>query len=154
MMHDLLRELAIHQSKEESFEKRKRLNIDLKGDDRPNWWIGSNQQGMISRMHSFVTGMLVKRKQLKVAARILSISTEKIGFCQWRGAQELVARGAELCRCGFGHWLWRAAQAWLRKAQVEQYKFDVSFASAARLNRREKVKGKSVFSRVLHHHKG
>jgi hypothetical protein len=80
MMHDLLRELAIHQSKEESFEQRKRLNIDLNGDGRPNWWIGPNQQGIISSMYSFIAGMLVKQKQLKVAARILSISTGKFLF--------------------------------------------------------------------------
>jgi hypothetical protein len=75
VMHDLLRELAIHQSKGEPFEQRKRLIIDLNGDDRPDWWIGPNQQGIISRMYSFIAGMLIKQKQLKVAARILSIST-------------------------------------------------------------------------------
>jgi hypothetical protein len=75
VMHDLLRELAIHQSKGEPFEQRKRLIIDLNGDDRPDWWIGPNQQGIISRVYSFIAGMLIKQKQLKVAARILSIST-------------------------------------------------------------------------------
>jgi len=74
-MHDLLRELAIHQSKGKSFEERKRLIIDLNGDNRPDWWIGPNQQGIFSRVHSFIAGMFVKQKQLKVAARILSIST-------------------------------------------------------------------------------
>ncbi|CAJ2646253.1 unnamed protein product [Trifolium pratense] len=83
MMHDLLRELAIHQSKGEPFEQRKRLTIDLNGDDRPDWWIGPNQQGIISRMQSFVTGLLVKQKQLKVAARILSISTDETFSSDW-----------------------------------------------------------------------
>ncbi|CAJ2670529.1 unnamed protein product [Trifolium pratense] len=83
MMHDLLRELAIHQSKEEPFEQRKRLTIDLNGDDRPNWWIVPDQQGMISRMYSFITGMLVKQKQLKVSARILSISTDETFSSDW-----------------------------------------------------------------------
>jgi hypothetical protein len=83
MMHDLLRELAIHQSKGEPFEQRKRLIIDLNGHDRPDWWIGQNQQGIISRMHSFVAGLLVKQKQLKVAARILSISTGMFLFLNY-----------------------------------------------------------------------
>jgi hypothetical protein len=75
MLHDLLRELAIHQSKGEPFEQRKRLIIDLNGDTRPDWWIGLNQQGIIGRMYSFIAGMLVKQRQLKVSARILSITT-------------------------------------------------------------------------------
>ncbi|KAK2372729.1 putative disease resistance protein [Trifolium repens] len=83
VMHDLLRELAIHQSKGEPFEQRKRLIIDLNGHDRPDWWIGQNQQGIISRMHSFVAGLLVKQKQLKVAARILSISTDETFSSDW-----------------------------------------------------------------------
>jgi len=62
-MHDLLRDLAIRQRKGESFEQSKRLIIDLNGDNPPDWWIGPNQQGIIGQ------------KQLKVSARILSIST-------------------------------------------------------------------------------
>ncbi|GAU17402.1 hypothetical protein TSUD_232780 [Trifolium subterraneum] len=83
MMHDLLRELATHQSKREPFEQRKRLMIDLNGDERPVWWIGPNQQGIISRMYSFITGILVKQKQIKVAARILSISTDESFSSDW-----------------------------------------------------------------------
>jgi len=75
MLHDLLRDLAIHQSKGESFEQRKRLIIDLNGNNWPGWWVGPNQQGIISHRYSFITGMLVNQKQLKVAARILCIST-------------------------------------------------------------------------------
>jgi len=61
MLHDLLRELAIHESKGESFEQSKRLIINFNGDNRPDWWIGPNQQGIISCMCSFITGMLVKK---------------------------------------------------------------------------------------------
>jgi len=75
MLHDLLRELAIKQRKMESSEQIKRLVIDLNGNNRPDWWIGPNQQGIISRMYSYITGKFVKQKQLKVDARILSIST-------------------------------------------------------------------------------
>jgi len=59
----------------ESSEQIKRLVIDLNGNNRPDWWIGPNQQGIISRMYSYITGKFVKQKQLKVDARILSIST-------------------------------------------------------------------------------
>jgi len=75
MLHDLLRELAIHESKGESFEQSKRLIIDLNGNNWPDWWVGPNQQGIISRRYSFITGMLAKQKQLKVAAQLLCIST-------------------------------------------------------------------------------
>lgn len=83
MLHDLLRELAIHQSKEEPFEQRERLIIDLNGDNRPEWWVGKNQQGSIGRMFSFFLGMLVGQKQLRVAARILSISTDETFTSDW-----------------------------------------------------------------------
>ncbi|XP_004511973.1 probable disease resistance protein At5g66900 [Cicer arietinum] len=83
MLHDLLQELAILQSKEKPFEERKRLIIDLSGDNRPDWWIGQNQQGVISRMYSSIAGMLVKQNQLKVAARILSISTDETFSSDW-----------------------------------------------------------------------
>ncbi|KAL2348424.1 hypothetical protein Fmac_002424 [Flemingia macrophylla] len=83
MLHDLLRELAIHQSEEEPFEQRKRLIIDLNGDNRPEWWVGKNQQGSIGRVFSFFLGMLVGQKQLRVAARILSISTDETSTSDW-----------------------------------------------------------------------
>lgn len=75
MLHDLLRELAIHISKGEELEHRKRLIIDLNGENRPDWWVGQNQQGIIGYISSFIPRMLVKQTQQKVAARILSIST-------------------------------------------------------------------------------
>ncbi|PNY12238.1 putative disease resistance protein [Trifolium pratense] len=98
VIHDLLRELANHQRKEESelanyqrkeesFDQRKRLIIDLHGDDRPDWWIGPNQHGMSSCMPSSVTRMWVKQKKLKVAAGILSISADETfssGWCDMR----------------------------------------------------------------------
>ncbi|CAI8588809.1 unnamed protein product [Vicia faba] len=83
MMHDLLRELAIHQSKGEPIEQRKRLIIELNGDNRPDWWIAQNQQGLISRAYSFISGMFVKPIQLKVDARVLSISTDETFSSDW-----------------------------------------------------------------------
>ncbi|KAJ1419102.1 P-loop containing nucleoside triphosphate hydrolase [Sesbania bispinosa] len=83
MLHDLLRDLAIHQNKGEPFEQRKRLIIDLKGDNRPEWWVGQNQQGIIGHIFLFITRMLVKQEQLRVAARILSISTDETFTSDW-----------------------------------------------------------------------
>ncbi|KHN42056.1 Putative disease resistance protein [Glycine soja] len=83
MLHDLLRELSICQSKEKPFEQRERLIIDLNGDNRPEWWIGQDEQGVIGRMSSFFLRMLYRQKQLRVAARILSISTDETFTSDW-----------------------------------------------------------------------
>ncbi|KAJ1415232.1 Powdery mildew resistance protein, RPW8 domain [Sesbania bispinosa] len=83
ILHDLLKDLAIHQNKGEPFEQRKRLIIDLKGDNRPEWWVGQNQQGIIGHIFSFISRMLVKQEQLRVAARILSISTDETFTSDW-----------------------------------------------------------------------
>ncbi|XP_054783431.1 probable disease resistance protein At5g66900 [Prosopis cineraria] len=65
IQHDLLRKLAIRMSNEELyFENRKRLIIDMNGNRRPDWW--PRQQ-----------------KQYKVAARILSISTDRNITSAW-----------------------------------------------------------------------
>ncbi|CAJ1929771.1 unnamed protein product [Sphenostylis stenocarpa] len=83
MVHDLLRELALRQSREEAFEQRERLMIELNGDNRPEWWVGLNQQGIIARTFSYILGMFYRQKQLKVAARILSISTDETFNSDW-----------------------------------------------------------------------
>jgi len=75
LVHDLLRELAIHLSKEKTFEQRERVMIELNGDNRPEWWVRLNPLGIIGRSFSYILGMLYTQKQPKVAARILSIST-------------------------------------------------------------------------------
>lgn len=74
--HDLLRELAIDQSSQEPFDQRERLIIDLSRNNRPEWWVGQNQQGIISRVFSsfFPIGWM-NQKQRQVVARTLSIST-------------------------------------------------------------------------------
>lgn len=73
ILHDLLRELAIRQSTEKPFEQD-RLIIDITGNDFPEWWVGENQQGTIGQMFPCFSRM-IRQKQLKVAARILCIST-------------------------------------------------------------------------------
>ncbi|XP_014521076.1 probable disease resistance protein At5g66900 [Vigna radiata var. radiata] len=83
LVHDLLRELAIHLSKGETFEQRERVMIELKGDNRPEWWVGLNPLGIIGRLFSYIMGMLYRQKQPKVAARILSISTDETFNSDW-----------------------------------------------------------------------
>ncbi|KAE9613019.1 hypothetical protein Lal_00027587 [Lupinus albus] len=83
VLHDLLRELAIHQSNQEQFEERKRLIVDLNGDNRPAWWVGQNQQGIFRRVLSYLPRTLTQQKQPSVAARILSISTDENFTSDW-----------------------------------------------------------------------
>ncbi|MED6172459.1 hypothetical protein PIB30_050279 [Stylosanthes scabra] len=85
VLHDLLRKLAIHQSEREQIDQRKKLTIELNGDDRPEWWVRQNQQGIVSRLFSwsFLPGRLTEQKQLKVAAKVLSISTDENFASDW-----------------------------------------------------------------------
>jgi hypothetical protein len=50
----------------------------LNGGNRPDWWIRPNKHRIFTRI-----GMLAKQKQLKVAARILSISTGMFLFLNY-----------------------------------------------------------------------
>ncbi|KAK9924479.1 hypothetical protein M0R45_032845 [Rubus argutus] len=50
--HDLLRELAIYHSKLEPVEQRKRLIIEIYGDDLPKWWREHNYQFVKARLLS------------------------------------------------------------------------------------------------------
>ncbi|KAF7828758.1 putative disease resistance protein [Senna tora] len=70
--HDILRDLAIHQSNKKPFEQRKNLIIDITGDNHPGLWSEPKQQGIIARV--FLKG-IIKQKQQHVAARSLSISS-------------------------------------------------------------------------------
>ncbi|XP_057723164.1 probable disease resistance protein At5g66900 [Arachis stenosperma] len=87
MQHDLLRELANHQSNQESIERRKRLAIDLtqNGKNCPNWLVGQNQPGIVSHMLSFlsVRGTQQQQKQEQVTARIMFVSTDETFTPDW-----------------------------------------------------------------------
>ncbi|KAK9054078.1 hypothetical protein SSX86_025154 [Deinandra increscens subsp. villosa] len=61
--HDLLRELAIHLSSQEQISQRKKLFIEIHGNDIPAWWIEQTQQ--------------------PIDARLLSISTDETFSCDW-----------------------------------------------------------------------
>ncbi|KAG5535659.1 hypothetical protein RHGRI_023426 [Rhododendron griersonianum] len=53
--HDLLRELAIHQCNQELIEKRKRLIIEIEGNDFPRWWIEQGQHSICPHLVSIST---------------------------------------------------------------------------------------------------
>nr|KYP47976.1 putative disease resistance protein At5g66900 family [Cajanus cajan] len=53
VLHDLLRELAIHQSTQEPIEERKRLIIDT-NENKSEWWHDEKQQGIMTRMLSII----------------------------------------------------------------------------------------------------
>eukprot|EP00261_Vitis_vinifera_P035364 XP_019076607.1 PREDICTED: probable disease resistance protein At5g66890 isoform X1 [Vitis vinifera] len=59
MQHDLLRDLAIYQSKQEPIEKRKRLIVDLTGNRLPEWWTKEKQPRSSARLVSISTGYSV-----------------------------------------------------------------------------------------------
>ncbi|XP_054823426.1 probable disease resistance protein At5g66900 isoform X2 [Prosopis cineraria] len=65
MRHDLFQELAIHQRKisQEPLEKRKRLIINITGNDLPQWW--------------------TEQKEHHIAAHVLSISTDELFSSNW-----------------------------------------------------------------------
>ena len=52
--HDVLRELAIYNTKKGPVEHRKRLIIDICGDKLPKWW--REQKQMKARLLSITTG--------------------------------------------------------------------------------------------------
>ncbi|KAF2283676.1 hypothetical protein GH714_013761 [Hevea brasiliensis] len=67
MQHDLLRELAIRQSSLESFEKTKRLIIEIRANNVPDW--------------------CMEQKQPSVGGRLLSISTDEKFSSNWCNIQ-------------------------------------------------------------------
>ncbi|KAM5576413.1 hypothetical protein ABKV19_007338 [Rosa sericea] len=66
-LHDILRELAIYQSSVESIEQRKRLIIDMSGDNFPEWW--------------------TEQKCQPINAHLLSISTDGDFSSKWPNMQ-------------------------------------------------------------------
>uniref|UniRef100_A0A5B6YTU2 RPW8 domain-containing protein n=1 Tax=Davidia involucrata TaxID=16924 RepID=A0A5B6YTU2_DAVIN len=66
VQHDLLRELAIHQSSQEPIERRKRLIMDIRGNDLPKW---------------------SHKMQQPIRACLLSISTDETFCSNWNNMQ-------------------------------------------------------------------
>ncbi|KAK4584481.1 hypothetical protein RGQ29_022278 [Quercus rubra] len=65
--HDILRELAMHQSSRESIGQRSRLIINISGNNLPKWW--------------------TEQKQQLISARLLSISTDELFSSSWCNIQ-------------------------------------------------------------------
>ncbi|KAG6666346.1 probable disease resistance protein At5g66900 [Carya illinoinensis] len=65
--HDLLRELAIHQSSQGPIEQRKRLFINIGENNLPKWWMDQKQQSL--------------------SANLLSISTDAMFSSSWCNIQ-------------------------------------------------------------------
>ncbi|XP_061363498.1 probable disease resistance protein At5g66900 [Gastrolobium bilobum] len=76
VLHDLLRELAIHQSSQGPIEQRKRLIIEINENKRERW-LAEKQKGMIARILSKFHGCGVKQMPQQVPARIVSLSTDE-----------------------------------------------------------------------------
>nr|XP_016488078.1 PREDICTED: probable disease resistance protein At5g66900 [Nicotiana tabacum] len=53
--HDLLRELAIHRCDEKPVEERRRLYVNIKGNDFPKWWFDQRLQPVQARLLSIFT---------------------------------------------------------------------------------------------------
>ncbi|KAM0000750.1 putative powdery mildew resistance protein, RPW8 [Helianthus debilis subsp. tardiflorus] len=79
--HDLLRELAIHLSSQEPIAHRKRLLIEIHGNDLPAWWIDQTQQPIDTRLMSISTdetfsSVWYDLKAPKVQALVLNIRSK------------------------------------------------------------------------------
>ena len=58
MQHDLLRDLAIYESKQELIKERKRLFVDFTCSKLPEWWTEEEQPRSSARLVSISTGPL------------------------------------------------------------------------------------------------
>ncbi|KAK7263084.1 hypothetical protein RJT34_30668 [Clitoria ternatea] len=85
ILHDLLKELAIHQSNQEPMEQRKRLIVDINENNHERW-LKEKHQGMISGLSSKLFRWHVKQKPLATAL-ILSISTDETCISDWAQIQ-------------------------------------------------------------------
>ncbi|CAI0554168.1 unnamed protein product [Linum tenue] len=66
--HDLLRELAIHQTNLETFEQRERLILEVTGNDVPDWWVEQKQLRFHSRLMSITTDERFSRTWCNIQA--------------------------------------------------------------------------------------
>ncbi|XP_054823428.1 probable disease resistance protein At5g66900 [Prosopis cineraria] len=86
VQHDLLRELAIHQSNQEPFERRRRLMIDVNEKSR-QWYLEEQQQSIIFRLLSIFLKWCAKQTQQPAIARALSVSTDETSTSDWGSSQ-------------------------------------------------------------------
>ncbi|KAH1118971.1 hypothetical protein AAZX31_17G171900 [Glycine max] len=86
VIHDLLRELAIHQSNQEPIEERKRLIIET-NENKSEWGLCEKQQGMMTRILSFCFRYCAKQKYQQIPAHTLSISIDETCNSYWSHMQ-------------------------------------------------------------------
>ncbi|KAB1199706.1 hypothetical protein CJ030_MR0G015476 [Morella rubra] len=67
LQHDLLRELAIHESSQETIDQRKKLIVEVSANNLPKWWKAPKQQ--------------------PISAHLLSISTDEMFSSSWCNIQ-------------------------------------------------------------------
>ncbi|KAH0971374.1 hypothetical protein GBA52_023530 [Prunus armeniaca] len=89
--HDMLRQLAIHQASQEPIGQRKRLIIDIRGDNLPNWLTEAKHQFIQARLLSISTDGAFSKKwpnmQLpKVEVLVLNFETNS--YCLTRICEE------------------------------------------------------------------
>ncbi|KAL3722208.1 hypothetical protein ACJRO7_034559 [Eucalyptus globulus] len=92
--HDLLRELAIMECNQGGVENRKRLILDLTGNNFPDWWSKQEQPTLGARLVSISKGWNCvfpngwsKQKQPTLGARLVSISTDGTFSTPWPDLQ-------------------------------------------------------------------
>ncbi|KAM1174747.1 hypothetical protein FF1_027276 [Malus domestica] len=83
--HDVLRELAIYNTKKGPVEHRKRLIIDICGDNLPKWWREQKHQPMKARLLSITTdeGFSTKWHKMQmpeVEVLVLNFQTKNYGL--------------------------------------------------------------------------
>ncbi|CAN1325441.1 Probable disease resistance protein At5g66900 [Linum perenne] len=71
--HDLLRELAIHQTNLGTFEQRERLILEVTGNDVPDWWMEQKQLRIDSRLMSIATDERFSRTWCNIQAPKLEV---------------------------------------------------------------------------------
>ncbi|CAN1325447.1 Probable disease resistance protein At5g66900 [Linum perenne] len=72
--HDLLRELAIHQTNLGTFEQRERLILEVTGNDVPDWWMEQKQLRIDSRLMSIATDERFSRTWCNIQAPKLEVT--------------------------------------------------------------------------------
>nr|XP_043615223.1 probable disease resistance protein At5g66900 isoform X2 [Erigeron canadensis] len=101
--HDLLRELAIHLSSRDPIAQRKRLLIEIHGNDIPTWWIEQTQQPIAIRLLSITTDESFSSSWYdleapRVEALILNLRSQKYALPHFiRGMNQLKVLNISSC---------------------------------------------------------
>ena len=95
--HDVLRELALHQSSQELIGQRQRLIMNISENDLPRWWREQKHQLINACLLSISTGMHIF-SQTKTQMQIHYVNNKVLiachtvynSFCRWIVLLELV----------------------------------------------------------------